>query len=77
MTASEAHRTFFAELITAKAGTPKSELTGAFAAIPRELYLGPGPWRVFTGRGYISTPSDDPALLYQDIVVALDEKSKI
>jgi protein-L-isoaspartate(D-aspartate) O-methyltransferase len=77
LTASEAHRTFFAELITAKAGTPKSELTGAFTAIPRELYLGPGPWRVFTGRGYISTPSDDPALLYQDIVVALDEKSKI
>ena len=40
LTASEAHRPFFAELITAKAGTPKSELTGAFAAIPRELYLG-------------------------------------
>jgi protein-L-isoaspartate(D-aspartate) O-methyltransferase len=77
LTALEAHRTFFAELITAKAGTPKSQLTAAFAAIPREHYLGPGPWRVFTGRGYISTPFDDPTLLYQDIVVALDEESKI
>lgn len=73
----EAHRIFFAELITAKAGTPKSNLTLAFAATRREHYLGPGPWKVFTGRGYITTPSDDPALLYQDIVVALGEEQQI
>ena len=77
MATLEAHRRFFAELITAKAGTPKSSLTSAFAATPRERYLGPGPWKVFTGRGYISTPSDDPAFLYQDIVVALGEEQQI
>jgi protein-L-isoaspartate(D-aspartate) O-methyltransferase len=32
---------------------------------------------VFTGLGYIDTPSDDPAFLYQDIVVALDEERRI
>lgn len=77
MATLEVHRKFFAELITAKAGKPQSQLTSAFAAIPRERYLGPGPWKVFTGRGYISIPSDDPALLYQDIVVALGEEHGI
>jgi protein-L-isoaspartate(D-aspartate) O-methyltransferase len=77
MTTLETHRLFFAELITAKVGKPKSRLTSAFAATPRERYLGPGPWKIFTGRGYISTPSDDPALLYQDILVALEEELKI
>ena len=73
----EAHRAFFAELITAIAGVPKSRLTSAFAATPRERYLGPGPWKVFTGRGYTLTPSGDPAFLYQDVVVALEEERGI
>jgi protein-L-isoaspartate(D-aspartate) O-methyltransferase len=73
----EAHRTFFAELVTAIAGAPKSRLTSAFAVTPRERYLGPGPWKVFTGRGYTETPTGDPTFLYQDVVVALDEERKI
>jgi protein-L-isoaspartate(D-aspartate) O-methyltransferase len=77
MATLEAHRTFFAELITSSVGMPKSRLTSAFIATPREHYLGAGPWKVFTVHGYIETPSDDPAFLYQDIVVALDEKRRI
>ncbi len=73
MTTLEAHRAFYAHLITSSVGMPKSRLTYAFMATPRERYLGPGPWKVFTVGGYIETPSDDPAFLYQDIVVALDE----
>ena len=73
----EACRTLFAELITAMAGVPKSRLTSAFAATPRERYLGPGPWKVFTGRGYTQTPSGDPTFLYQDVVVALEEERGI
>jgi hypothetical protein len=46
-------------------------------ATPREHYLGPGPWKVFTLRGYIQTPSDDAAFVYQDVVVALDEERRI
>jgi protein-L-isoaspartate(D-aspartate) O-methyltransferase len=72
----EAHRTFFANLITAAAGKP-SRLNAAFASTPREAFLGPGPWRIFVGGGYISTPSSDPALLYQDVVVAISEEKKV
>jgi protein-L-isoaspartate(D-aspartate) O-methyltransferase len=61
MATLEAHRMFYAELITSSVGMPKSRLTSAFKATPREHHLGPGPWKVFTARGYIQTPSDDPA----------------
>jgi protein-L-isoaspartate(D-aspartate) O-methyltransferase len=68
----EAHRLFFARLVTAKAGiAPGSELAKAFASTPREHFVGPPPWKVSTASGYIETPTDDPAFLYQDIVVAL------
>ncbi|HET6216248.1 MAG TPA: rRNA adenine N-6-methyltransferase family protein [Acidobacteriaceae bacterium] len=77
MATLEAHRMFYAELITSSVGMPKSRLTSAFMATPREHYLGPGPWKVFTARGYIQTPSDDPAFLYQDIVVALEDEQGI
>lgn len=77
MATLEAHRAFYADLITSSVGMPKSRLTSAFVATPREHYLGPGPWKVFTMRGYVETPSDDPAFLYQDIVVALQEERRI
>jgi protein-L-isoaspartate(D-aspartate) O-methyltransferase len=65
-------RRFFAHLVTANAGIPAgSELEAAFAWIPREQFVGPPPWKVFTPRGYIETTSDDPAFLYQDVVVSL------
>jgi protein-L-isoaspartate(D-aspartate) O-methyltransferase len=73
----DAHRTFFADLMTAIAGVPHSPLTAAFASTPRERYLGPGPWKVYHGNGYTQTPTDDPTLLYQDIVVALEEERGI
>jgi protein-L-isoaspartate(D-aspartate) O-methyltransferase len=75
----EAHRTFFANLVTANAGVPLGEprLAMAFGATPRERFVGPGPWRVFTSTGYIDTPTDDPAFLYQDIVIALAEVGQI
>src|ERR1700678_1952593 len=65
-------RRFFAHLVTANAGVPAGgELEAAFASTPREQFVGPPPWRVFTPRGYIETASDDPAVLYQDVVVSL------
>ena len=68
----EAHRLFFAKLITAQAGIPPgSELAAAFASTPREQFVGPPPWRVFTRSGYVETLTDDPAVLYQDVVVSL------
>lgn len=75
----EAHRLFFAQLVTANAGVPATEqsLVEAFASTPRERFVGVGPWEVYTRAGYIRTPSDDPALLYQDITVALKSAEQI
>jgi protein-L-isoaspartate(D-aspartate) O-methyltransferase len=68
----EAHRVFFANLITAKVGIPPGgELATAFASTPRERFVGPPPWKILTPIGYIETPSDDPTFLYQDVVVSL------
>jgi len=68
----QAHRVFFARLITANAGlAPGGELEVAFASTAREQFVGPPPWRIFTRSGYVATPSDDLALLYQDVVVSL------
>ena len=77
MATVEAQRAFFAQLITGAAGVRNSRLTKAFATVPRERFLGTGPWKVSSGHGYIETPSDDPAFLYQDVVVALDEERRI
>jgi protein-L-isoaspartate(D-aspartate) O-methyltransferase len=73
-----AHRAFFAHYVTALAGVPgDSRLREAFAATPREDFVGPGPWQVFTRAGYIATPTADPSLLYQDFAVALKVEAQI
>ena len=74
----EGHRLFFANLITANIGLPPgSELAAAFASTPREQFVGQPPWKVFTGVCYIQTPSNDPAFLYQDVVVSLDSEGPL
>ncbi len=74
----QAHRLFFASLITANAGiAPGSELAAALASTPRERFVGQPPWKIFTPAGYIETPSDDPAFLYQDVVVSLGSEGPL
>ena len=43
----------------------------AFASTPRERFVGKGPWKVLVGGNWLETPTDDPAFLYQDVLVAL------
>ena len=71
MTALAAHRRFYAELITKHARVRDARIEDAFATVPREDFMGPGPWQIRTPEGYIETPSADPAFLYQDVLVAL------
>jgi len=74
----EEHRLFFANLITAQAGIPPgSEIAAAFASTPREQFVGPPPWRIFTRTGYVEAPSDDPSFLYQDVVVPLSSEGSL
>lgn len=57
-------------------------LVRAFAEVPREHYLGPGPWKVLTSRkrglrwrgntfGYRLTPNTHPRYIYDDILVGI------
>jgi protein-L-isoaspartate(D-aspartate) O-methyltransferase len=52
-------------------------LVSVFASTARERFLGPGPWSIFSPVGYIETPSEDPAFLYQDVIVALAKEQQI
>jgi protein-L-isoaspartate(D-aspartate) O-methyltransferase len=74
----QAHRLFFARLVTASA-VPLGidRLIEAFSSVPREHFLGPGPWKIFAGGRFIETPSADPAFLYQDILVAISPERRI
>lgn len=47
-------------------------LEEAYATVPREAYLGPGPWPMLRWpNGYQTTPDTDPAWLYSDILVGI------
>ena len=77
MNTTAEHRRFYAEFIVRSTGSSDPRLIDAFAAVPREDYVGKGPWPVFIGSGYMSTISDDPSLLYQDILIGLATDRKI
>jgi protein-L-isoaspartate(D-aspartate) O-methyltransferase len=65
-------RAAYAKQILAAAGVDNARLAQAFAAIPREDFVGPGPWQVIRWlRGYVPTPDADPLYLYTDDLVAL------
>ncbi len=46
-------------------------LEQAFATVRREDFIGPAPWSIARGAHYETLRSSDPALLYQDILIAL------
>lgn len=52
-------------------------LEEAFAAIPRENFVGPGPWALFSFSGYRKTEDADPKHLYDDVLVALVPEKQI
>ena len=72
MSRVEDFRRVYADLVCAVAGVKNPRLVDAFANVPREHYLGPGPWSIRVFRHYVETPSDDPAYLYQNFLFAID-----
>jgi protein-L-isoaspartate(D-aspartate) O-methyltransferase len=71
-----AARRHYAERLRAAAGLRSDALIRAFATVPRERFLGPGPWLIVTPQGsaaaYRATPDADPTHLYHDVLVAID-----
>jgi len=65
-------RRFYARLVTTHAGVEDSRIVDAFATVERERFVGAGPWQIkAAANGYMASETDDPAVLYQDIVVGL------
>jgi protein-L-isoaspartate(D-aspartate) O-methyltransferase len=65
-------RRAYAKQIMAAAGVSERRIEAAFAAVPRENFLGPGPWPILRWeRGYAATPSRDPVYLYADVPVGI------
>jgi protein-L-isoaspartate(D-aspartate) O-methyltransferase len=65
----------YAEELAYTAHLTSPAVIEAFARVPRERFLGPGPWRIFQpyARSYWTTPDADPRHLYHDVLVAIDE----
>jgi protein-L-isoaspartate(D-aspartate) O-methyltransferase len=68
-----AARRRYAEELRARAQLRSEALVQAFTKVPRERFLGPGPWQVMAAPGgYTTTVDADPAHLYRDVLVAIN-----
>lgn len=71
-------RHWFAEELRVTAPIRRNEsVVDAFASVPRERFLGPGPWRLLPWSQIDSpflTPDDDPSWVYHDTLVVIDAK---
>ena len=68
-------RRAYAKQIMAAAGVGDAKIEAAFAAVPREDFLGSGPWPILRwGRGYVLTPNADPVYLYADVLIGIDRQ---
>jgi protein-L-isoaspartate(D-aspartate) O-methyltransferase len=71
MTTADALRGFYARFVATSAGVEDARIIDAFTAVRREPFVGRGPWQIKVPNGSISTETDNPAVLYQDILVGL------
>ena len=85
-------RQYYAEEIRAVANIQTEALVAAFALVPREHFLGPGPWQIanpdswqamtpnanLKGAGsYRTTEDDNPRHLYHNVLIAIDAERKL
>ena len=72
----ELARRFYAEEIRAVAHLSSEPLVAAYARVPREAFLSPGPWRIArpfdVDTPYRTTPDANPLHVHHDVVVAID-----
>lgn len=85
-------RQYYAEEIRAVANIQTEAVIAAFAKVPREHFLGQGPWLIANpdswqamtpnsnvkgGGTYRTTPDDNPKHLYHNILIAIDPERKL
>ncbi len=75
MELADLRRVYARQMLTLADASGDTRLEDAFAHVPREKFLGPDRWRILTpwsSDAYVG--ERDPALVYQDVVIALDEE---
>src|SRR5438874_9527346 len=73
-------RRFYAEELRFSANVGSRPVIEAFATVPRERFVGPGPWQIKSPMrmgGYWTTPDANPRGVYHDILIALDAERGI
>jgi protein-L-isoaspartate(D-aspartate) O-methyltransferase len=69
----EAARRIYAQELRFLTHMSSPALFAAFATVPRERFVGPGPWRIAGARDLRTTEDADPRRVYQNTLIALDE----
>jgi protein-L-isoaspartate(D-aspartate) O-methyltransferase len=72
-------RQFYAKMVAAGGGQLREDLERAFEIVPREYFLGAGPWLATSSVSgmFVATPTDDPIHVYQNVLFALDRQKRI
>ena len=70
-------RQAYAKQVLAVMDVRDGRVEAAFAAVPREAFLGAGPWPILRWGGTVTSPSDDPVYLYTDDLVAIDPARRL
>jgi len=70
-------RAFHARMMANASNSSDERLERIFELVPREAFMGRGPWQIKANRRYVETPSADPVYLYQNVLVALDASKGI
>jgi protein-L-isoaspartate(D-aspartate) O-methyltransferase len=80
-------RSFYAQEVKFAAGVTTPALVEAYARVPRERFLGPGPWQIGSAEGRAMSAAgmvqlayvtvEDPRDVYHNVVVSLDREKDI
>ncbi|WP_337268810.1 protein-L-isoaspartate O-methyltransferase family protein [Oryzifoliimicrobium ureilyticus] len=69
---SDELRAFHAKLMALASNSSDGRLERIFELVPREAFVGPGPWQICLDGRYVQTPSADPTYIYQNVLVGID-----
>lgn len=74
-----AARQHYAQEIRFVGNIQSKALIAAFGKVPREHFLGPGPWQILSGNmeSYWPTEDADPKHIYHNVLVAIDPARRL
>ena len=73
----ESARRFYAEELCRINRISSPAILAAFSTVPRERFVGPGPWMIQTSGTHWFTESADPRNVYRDALIVLDAAKRL